>query len=107
MLALRRPGRFRPLEQWFFRATRYAAENDRRLDDLSGWDGARSARSARCSAACDGVEVDAATPTVGPAAVFAADPDALAQAGFVAFRRTTRSWATGWASWARATRCAR
>jgi leucyl-tRNA synthetase len=77
------PTRYLPLEQWFFRATRYAAENDRNLDALSGWDlnalGAQRSLLGRV----EGVEVDAATPSGEPAAVFAAAPDALAGAAFV------------------------
>ncbi len=78
------PTRFVPLEQWFFRATRYAAENDRNLDALAGWDvNALNAQRSLISRV-EGVEVDAVTPAGAHAAVFAADPDALAQAAFVA-----------------------
>lgn len=78
------PTRFRPLEQWFFRATRYAAENDRNLDALSGWDpNALNAQRSLLSRV-EGVEVDATAPSGATAAVFAAEPDALGAAAFVA-----------------------
>lgn len=78
------PTRFRPLEQWFFRATRYAAENDRNIDTLSGWD--RNALNAQCSlmSRVEGVEVDATTPSGAVLPAFAAAPDALGAAAFVA-----------------------
>lgn len=78
------PVRFVPLEQWFFRATRYAAENDDNLDTLTGWDvnalGAQRSLLSRVK----GAELDATTPTGAAAVVFAAEPQALAQAAFVA-----------------------
>ncbi len=76
--------RFIPLEQWFFRATRYAAENDENLDALTGWDlnalGAQRSLLARV----EGVELDATTPAGTQATVFAAEPEALGAAAFVA-----------------------
>jgi leucyl-tRNA synthetase len=78
------PTRFRPLEQWFFRATRYAAENDRNLDMLTGWD--QNALNAQRSllSRVEGVEVDATTPWGVQSAVFAAESQALGAAAFVA-----------------------
>lgn len=78
------PVSFRPLEQWFFRATRYAAENDDNLDTLSGWDVNALGAQRSLLSRVEGVEVDATTPAGSRAAVFAAEPDALAQAAFVA-----------------------
>ena len=75
---------FRPLEQWFFRATRYAAENDDNLDMLSGWDVNALGAQRSLLSRVEGVEVDAQTPAGTCEAVFAAEPDALAQATFVA-----------------------
>ncbi len=78
------PTSFVPLEQWFFRATRYAAENDRNLDTLGGWDpNALNAQRSLLSRVV-GVELDAVTPSGAGAAVFAAEPDALGTAAFVA-----------------------
>ena len=73
-----------PLEQWFFRATRYAAENDDNLDTLSGWDVNALGAQRSLLARVEGVELDATTPAGTREAVFAAEPDALAQAAFVA-----------------------
>lgn len=78
------PVTFRPLEQWFFRATRYAAENDDNLDALSGWDVNALGAQRSLLSRVEGVEVEATTPTGGRGVVFAAEPDALAQAAFVA-----------------------
>jgi leucyl-tRNA synthetase len=78
------PTGFVPLEQWFFRATRYAAENDDNLDALSGWDANALGAQRSLLSRVEGVEVDATTPTGTQEAVFAAAPDALAQAAFVA-----------------------
>jgi leucyl-tRNA synthetase len=78
------PTRFRALEQWFFRATRYAAENDRNLDALTGWDpNALNAQRSLLSRV-EGVEVDVIAPSGARRAVFAAEPDALDAAAFVA-----------------------
>lgn len=76
--------RFVPLEQWFFRATRYAAENDDNLDTLSGWDANALGAQRSLLSRVEGAEVDATTPGGTQAIVFAAAPDALAQAAFVA-----------------------
>jgi leucyl-tRNA synthetase len=78
------PTRFRPLEQWFFRATRYAAENDRNLDALTGWDQNALGAQRSLLSRVEGVEVDATTPSGVRSAVFAAEPDALGAAAFVA-----------------------
>jgi leucyl-tRNA synthetase len=78
------PVRYLPLEQWFFRATRYAAENDANLDHLSGWDPHALGTQRSLLGRVEGVELDAATPAGTTAAVFAAEPDALAGAAFVA-----------------------
>jgi len=78
------PTRFVPLEQWFFRATRYAAENDRNLETLTGWDPNALNAQRSLIGRVAGVELDAVTPSGAPAAVFAAAPDALAAAAFVA-----------------------
>jgi leucyl-tRNA synthetase len=78
------PTRFRPLEQWFFRATRYAAENDRNLDALSGWDANALGAQRSLLSRVEGVEVDAVAPSGVQATVFAAEPDALGAAAFVA-----------------------
>lgn len=78
------PVRFRPLEQWFFRATRYAAENDENLESLKGWDQNALGAQRSLLSRVDGVELDATTPAGIDAVVFAADPAALAQAAFVA-----------------------
>jgi leucyl-tRNA synthetase len=78
------PVSFRPLEQWFFRATRYAAENDDNLDTLSGWDQNALGAQRSLLSRVEGVELDAVTPGGAQAAVFAAEPAALAQAAFVA-----------------------
>lgn len=78
------PVGFRPLEQWFFRATRYAAENDDNLDTLTGWDVNALGAQRSLLSRVEGVEVEAATPAGTPAAVFAAAPDALGAAAFVA-----------------------
>jgi leucyl-tRNA synthetase len=77
------PTRYRPLEQWFFRATRYAAENDRNLDALSGWDQNALGAQRSLLSRVEGVEVEATTPGGACAAVFAAEPDALGAAAFV------------------------
>jgi leucyl-tRNA synthetase len=78
------PTSFRPLEQWFFRATRYAAENDRNIDTLTGWDvNALNAQRSLMSRV-EGVEVDAVAPSGATLPVFAAEPDALGAAAFVA-----------------------
>jgi leucyl-tRNA synthetase len=78
------PTRFRPLQQWFFRATRYAAENDRNIETLRGWDvNALNAQRSLMSRV-DGVEVDAVAPSGADATLFAAAPAALAAATFVA-----------------------
>lgn len=78
------PTRFRPLEQWFFRATRYAAENDRNIETLTGWDvNALNAQRSLMSRV-EGVEVDAVAPSGAELAVFAAEPQALGEAAFVA-----------------------
>jgi leucyl-tRNA synthetase len=76
--------RYLPLEQWFFRATRYAAENDRNLDHLTGWDAHALGTQRSLLGRVEGVELDATTPSGTRAAVFAAQPEALAQAAFVA-----------------------
>ena len=78
------PVRFIPLEQWFFRATRYAAENDDNLDTLSGWDVNALGAQRSLLSRVEGVELDAATPVGTQAAVFAAEPDALSGAAFIA-----------------------
>ncbi|HKG04212.1 MAG TPA: class I tRNA ligase family protein, partial [Conexibacter sp.] len=78
------PVDFVPLEQWFFRATRYAAENDDNLDTLSGWDQNALGAQRSLLSRVEGVELDATTPAGSTEAVFAAEPDALAQAAFVA-----------------------
>ncbi len=78
------PVRFVPLEQWFFRATRYAAENDDNLDTLKGWDVNALGAQRSLLSRVEGVELDATTPTGARAVVFAAEPEALAQAAFVA-----------------------
>jgi leucyl-tRNA synthetase len=78
------PTRFVPLEQWFFRATRYAAENDDNLDRLAGWDANALGAQRSLLSRVEGVELDAATPSGARHAVFAAEPEALAQAAFVA-----------------------
>jgi leucyl-tRNA synthetase len=78
------PVDFVPLEQWFFRATRYAAENDDNLDTLRGWDANALGAQRSLLSRVEGVEVDALTPAGTRHAVFAAAPDALAQAAFVA-----------------------
>jgi leucyl-tRNA synthetase len=77
------PTRFRPLEQWFFRATRYAAENDRNLDTLTGWDPNALNAQRSLLGRVEGVEVDAVAPSGARAAVFAAEPAALGAAAFV------------------------
>jgi leucyl-tRNA synthetase len=76
--------RYLPLEQWFFRATRYAAENDDNLDTLTGWDTNALGAQRSLLSRVEGVELDAFTPRGTPAVVFAADPDALGAAAFVA-----------------------
>jgi leucyl-tRNA synthetase len=76
--------RFVALEQWFFRATRYAAENDDNLDALSGWDANALGAQRSLLSRVEGVEVDAVAPSGARMAVFAAEPQALAQAAFVA-----------------------
>jgi len=78
------PVGFVPLEQWFFRATRYAAENDDNLDTLSGWDVNALGAQRSLLSRVEGVELDATTPAGTQAVVFAAEPSALAQAAFVA-----------------------
>jgi len=78
------PVGFVPLEQWFFRATRYAAENDDNLDTLAGWDQNALGAQRSLLSRVEGVELDATTPTGTVEAVFAAAPAALAQAAFVA-----------------------
>ncbi len=80
------PTRFRPLEQWFFRATRYAAENDVNLDALSGWDANALGAQRSLLSRVEGVEVDAVAPSGARIPVFAAtdEPDALGAAAFVA-----------------------
>lgn len=78
------PVDFVPLEQWFFRATRYAAENDDNLDTLKGWDQNALGAQRSLLSRVEGVELDATTPAGSTEAVFAAEPDALAQAAFVA-----------------------
>ncbi|HZV73396.1 MAG TPA: class I tRNA ligase family protein [Conexibacter sp.] len=78
------PTRFIPLEQWFFRATRYAAENDRKLDTLTGWDPNALNAQRSLLGRVEGAEVDAVAPSGAHAAVFAAEPDALGAAAFVA-----------------------
>ncbi|HEX4806074.1 MAG TPA: class I tRNA ligase family protein [Conexibacter sp.] len=78
------PVHFVPLEQWFFRATRYAAENDDNLEALSGWDANALGAQRSLLSRVEGVEVDAVAPTGAHDPVFAAEPDALAQAAFVA-----------------------
>ena len=95
-----------PLEQWFFRATRYAAENDDNLDTLSGWDANALGAQRSLLSRVEGVEVDAATPGGTQAAVFAAAPDALGQATFVVVSPNHPRLGSGSASWERATRCA-
>jgi leucyl-tRNA synthetase len=77
------PVSFRPLEQWFFRATRYAAENDDNLDALAGWDQNALGAQRSLLSRVEGVELEATTPSGAPAVVFAAEPDALAAAAFV------------------------
>ncbi|HYV14702.1 MAG TPA: class I tRNA ligase family protein [Conexibacter sp.] len=77
------PTRFVPLEQWFFRATRYAAENDENLDGLSGWDVNALGAQRSLLGRVEGVELDAVTPSGAREAVFAAAPRELAQAAFV------------------------
>ncbi len=77
------PTQFRPLEQWFFRATRYAAENDRNLDTLSGWDPNALNAQRSLLGRVEGVELDAVAPSGAHHAVFAAEPQALAAAAFV------------------------
>jgi leucyl-tRNA synthetase len=76
--------RFVPLEQWFFRATRYAAENDDNLDTLGGWDANALNAQRSLLSRVDGVELDATTPAGTQAVVFAAESDALGAAAFVA-----------------------
>jgi leucyl-tRNA synthetase len=76
--------RFLPLEQWFFRATRYAAENDDNLDTLSGWDANALGAQRSLLSRVEGVEVDAVTPTGATEAVFCAQPAHMAGAAFVA-----------------------
>jgi leucyl-tRNA synthetase len=76
--------RYLPLEQWFFRATRYAPENDANLDELTGWDPHALGTQRSLLGRVEGVELDATTPAGTAAPVFAAHPDALAQAAFVA-----------------------
>jgi leucyl-tRNA synthetase len=76
--------RFVPLEQWFFRATRYAAENDDNLDTLTGWDANALGAQRSLLSRVEGVELDATTPSGTQAVVFAAEPDALGAAAFVA-----------------------
>ncbi len=76
--------RFVALEQWFFRATRYAAENDDNLDTLAGWDANALGAQRSLLSRVDGVELDAVTPTGATAAVFCAQPAAAAAAAFVA-----------------------
>jgi len=80
------PTRFRPLEQWFFRATRYAAENDRNLDDLVGWDANALGAQRSLLSRVEGVELDAVAPSGARVTVFAATalPGALGAAAFVA-----------------------
>ncbi|HEX7289976.1 MAG TPA: class I tRNA ligase family protein [Conexibacter sp.] len=78
------PVGFVPLEQWFFRATRYAAENDDNLDTLTGWDVNALGAQRSLLSRVEGVELDATTPAGTPAVVFAAEPDALGAAAFVA-----------------------
>lgn len=78
------PVHFRPLEQWFFRATRYAAENDDNLDALTGWDQNALGAQRSLLSRVEGVEVDATTPTGAREVVFAAEPQALGAAAFVA-----------------------
>jgi len=78
------PVHFLPLVQWFFRATRYAAENDDNLDRLSGWDVNALGAQRSLLSRVEGVEVDAMAPSGAREAVFAADPDALGAAAFVA-----------------------
>jgi leucyl-tRNA synthetase len=77
------PTDFVPLEQWFFRATRYAAENDRNLDALTGWDPNAIGAQRSLLGRVEGVELDAVTPSGAAADVFAAEPEALAEAAFV------------------------
>jgi leucyl-tRNA synthetase len=76
--------RYLPLEQWFFRATRYAAENDRNLDELTGWDPHALGTQRSLLGRVEGVELDVRTPAGTQAVVFAAHSNALAQAAFVA-----------------------
>ena len=77
------PVSFRPLEQWFFRATRYAAENDDNLDALTGWDQNALGAQRSLLGRVDGAELDAVAPSGALEPVFAAAPDALSQAAFV------------------------
>jgi leucyl-tRNA synthetase len=78
------PTSYRPLEQWFFRATRYAAENDRNLDRLVGWDPNALGAQRSLLSRVEGVELDAVAPSGARAVAFAAEPDALGAAAFVA-----------------------
>jgi leucyl-tRNA synthetase len=78
------PTRFVALEQWFFRATRYAAENDENLAALRGWDVNALGAQRSLLGRVEGVEVDVITPSGAHEAVFAAAPGALGQAAFVA-----------------------
>jgi leucyl-tRNA synthetase len=75
--------RFVPLEQWFFRATRYAHENDIRLDELPGWDASAIGTQRSLLGRVEGVELDATTAAGVTAPVFAAHPESLGGAAFV------------------------
>jgi leucyl-tRNA synthetase len=77
------PTRFLPLEQWFFRATAYAPENDVRLDELPGWDASALGTQRSLLGRVEGVELDATTPSGAGAPVFAAHSEELAGASFV------------------------
>ncbi|HEX5147020.1 MAG TPA: class I tRNA ligase family protein [Conexibacter sp.] len=78
------PIRYLPLEQWFFRATRYAPENDDNLDRLSGWDQNALGAQRSLLSRVEGVELDATTPTGAREIVFAAELGGLAGAAFIA-----------------------
>ena len=70
--------------QWFRRASAYFAENDERLDQLTGWDknslGAQRAVLGRS----DGVELEAETIDGRSISVFASSLEAVASAAFIA-----------------------
>lgn len=75
---------YRRESQWFMRIDAYARENERDLEELSGWSGAAIGSQRSALGRVDGVELDASTFDGASLTVFTNHLEAIGDAAFIA-----------------------